>query len=192
MAVKKATKKKAPAKQVAAKQAVKKKAVKKVVKQPAAGVSTVVPPPPKLPVGKGPIGYTTSNVFKLPLAKVWDAVVLSKHMKQHFVDDMKGEYGPKLQPISWFWKEWGWVTFKVVKFEKHKEIVMHMGGWGEKYLTVVRFEFVRKDGKTIFRVHESGYPTKHLKNAFMMCEGWTEFHCGVKAYLLYGKALNRD
>jgi uncharacterized protein YndB with AHSA1/START domain len=198
MAVKKkATAKKAPAKKVAAKKTVKaaKKPTKKVaatrtLKKPET-VSAVIPPPPKLPVGKGPVGYTTSGVFDMPLAKVWDAVFSSKHLKKHFVDDMKGEYGPKLAPVSWFWKEWGWFSHKVIKFEKHKEVVVHMPEMMHKYATVVRFEFVRKDGKTIFRIHDHGYPTKDLKNAFMMCEGWTEFHCGVKAYLKWGANLHK-
>lgn len=57
----------------------------------------------------------------------------------------------------------------------------------ERYKVTMRFEFVkRNDGKTIFRVHESGYDPKDLKFAFMMCEGWTEFHSGVKFYLATG------
>lgn len=131
---------------------------------------------------RGEISYTTSNVFKAPLSKVWDAAVLSKHLKKHFVDDMKGEFGPKLTPVTWTWKGFGSFDLPVIKFVKHQEIVfvgMSMG----KYQVTVRFEFLRKDGKTIFRVHESGYPKKELKMAFMMCEGWSEFHTGVKAYL---------
>ena len=135
------------------------------------------------PAPRGEISYTTSNVFKAPLAKVWDAVVLSKHLKKHFVDDMKGEFGPKLTPVTWVWKEFGGITITVSKYVKHKEIVFAGMSMGGKYETTVRYEFVRKDGKTIFRVHESGYPKKELKTAFMMCEGWTEFHTGVKAYL---------
>ena len=133
--------------------------------------------------GRGVISYTTSNVFRAPLAKVWDAAVLSKHLKGHFVDDMKGEFGPKLTPVTWVWKEWGGWTFKVLKYDKHKEVVFCGPSMDGKYEITVRFEFVRKDGKTIFRVHESGYPQKELKSAFMMCEGWSEFHTGVKAYL---------
>lgn len=134
------------------------------------------------PAGSGEISYTTSNVFKAPLSKVWDAAVLSKHLKKHFVDDMKGEFGPTKTPVTWTWKGFGSFDLPVVKFIKHQEIVfagMSMG----KYQVTVRFEFLRKDGKTIFRIHESGYPKKELKTAFMMCEGWSEFHTGVKAYL---------
>ena len=47
-----------------------------------------------------------------------------------------------------------------------------------------RQQILRDKNRTIFRIHESGYPTKDLKNAFMMCEGWSEFHTGIKAYLL--------
>lgn len=134
------------------------------------------------PARRGEISYTTSNVFKAPLSKVWDAAVLSKHLKKHFIDDMKGEFGPKLTPVTWTWKGFGSFDLPVIKFVKHQEIVfvgMSMG----KYDITVRFEFLRKDGKTIFRIHESGYPKKELKRAFMMCEGWSEFHTGVKAYL---------
>jgi hypothetical protein len=95
---------------------------------------------------------------------------------------MKGEFGPKLTPVVWNWKEWGDVTIPVLKYVKHQEIVFKGMSMG-KYEITVRYEFVRKDGKTIFRVHESGYPRKEMKAAFMMCEGWTEFHTGVKAYL---------
>lgn len=129
------------------------------------------------------ISYTTSNVFKAPLSKVWDAVVLSKHLKKHFVDDMKGEFGPKLTPVFWTWKGFGEIEIPVLKFVKHQEIIFTGMSMGGKYVVTVRYEFLRKDGKTIFRVHESGYPKKELKAAFMMCEGWSEFHTGVKAYL---------
>ncbi len=78
----------------------------------------------------------------------------------------------------------------VLKYVKHKEIVFRSPSWGGKYEVTVRFEFVRKDGKTIFRVHDSGYPKKDLQAAFMMCEGWSEFHTGVKAYLA-GKDLRK-
>ena len=135
------------------------------------------------------ISYTTSNVFRAPLSKVWDAVVLSKHLKKHFIDDMKGEFGPKLTPVTWIWKEWGGVTITVLKYVKHKEIVFKGMSMG-KYEVTTRYEFVRKDGKTIFRVHDSGYKRKDLKMAFMMCEGWSEFHTGVKAYLA-GKDLRK-
>jgi uncharacterized protein YndB with AHSA1/START domain len=164
---------------------------KKSVKKTAKKTTPKVEKPKKIPVGKGPIGYTTSNVFKQPLKKVWEGAVLSKYLKKYFVDDMRGEFTAKLEPVEWFWKEWGWWTIQVAKFVKNKEVVMLMPDWENKYLTTVRFEFLRKDGKTIFRVHESGYPTKHLKQAFMMCEGWTEFHTYLKAYLLTGKDVLR-
>ncbi len=135
------------------------------------------------PASRGEISYTTSNVFKAPLSKVWDAAVLSKHLKKHFVDDMKGEFGSKKTPVTWTWKGFGSFDLPVAKFVKHKEIVFEGMSMGGKYQVTVRFEFLRKDGKTIFRIHESGYPKKELKTAFMMCEGWSEFHTGVKAYL---------
>lgn len=136
-----------------------------------------------LRVSRGKLGYTTSNVFRAPLTKVWEAAVLSKHLKKHFVDDMTGEFGPKLTPVTWIWKGFGGWTFTVVKFVKHKEVVFRGPSMDGKYELTVRFEFLRKKGRTIFRVHEDGYPMKQLKSAFMMCEGWTEFHTGVKAYL---------
>jgi hypothetical protein len=52
-----------------------------------------------------------------------------------------------------------------------------------KYMVTVRYEILKKDGKTVFRIHESGYPQTDLNMAFMMCEGWSEFHSGMKAYL---------
>ena len=139
--------------------------------------------PKALPVSKGPIRYTTSNTFKAPIAKVWAAAVEKKHLKKHFLDDMKGDFA-KDKEVSFFWKDWGWWPVKVLKYAKNKELVMLMPEMGGKYMTTVRYEIVRKDGQTIFRIYESGYPTKHLNNAFMMCEGWSEFHTGIKAYLM--------
>ncbi len=180
------------AKKAAAKKPAAKKTKKPAQKEQAQKVETAAPKKP-LPVGKGPLGFTTSNVFKESISKVWDAAVLSKHLKKHFIDDMKGEYSAKLTPVSWYWKELGWWDAKVTKFTKHKEVEFQIPSMDGKYLVTVRFEFVKRetDGMTIFRIHESGYPTKHLKNAFMMCEGWTEFHCGVKAYLKWGGNLNK-
>ena len=154
--------------------ATKKKVAKKVQK------------PKKLSAAKGTISYTTSNVFDAPIAKVWAAATEKKHLKKYWVDDMRGEY-KKGQKIGWFWKEWGWMDVEVVNYKKNKELTVKspfmMGGG---YTVTTRYEIVKRkeDGKTIFRVHESGYPKKDLKMAFMMCEGWTEFHCGIKAYLL--------
>ena len=144
-----------------------------------------------LPISKSKLGYTTSNVYRLPLRKVWEAVTQSKHLKKHFIDGSSGEFGPKLEPVTWSWKEWGGWTFQPIKFVKEKEIIFLSPDWDNKYLITVRFEFVRKDGKTIFRVHEQGYKPKHLQRAFQMCEGWTEFHTGIKAYLKWGGDLRK-
>lgn len=169
-----ATKKKA-----ATKKTTKPKAVKATKKTEAPKVEK----PKKLPVGKGPLGYTTSNVFKAPLAKVWAAAVENKHLKGHFVDDMKGSFA-KDKIVSWFWKEWGWWPAEVVKYVHQKELIYRYPDMSNKYLVTVRYEILKKDGKTIFRIHESGYAKENLNNVFMMCEGWSEFHTGMKAYLL--------
>ncbi len=158
-----------------------KKATKKVAaKKPE---TKKVEKPKAIPVGKGPIGFTTSNVFKAPVAKVWAAAVEKKHLVKYFVDDMRGDFA-KNKVVGWFWKEWGWWDVQVVKYVKNKELVMLMPEMSGKYSVTVRYEILKSDGKTIFRIHESGYPTKDLKSAFMMCEGWSEFHTGIKAYLM--------
>ena len=168
MATKKKTVTKKPAKAKTTKQAAKKSAAKKTAA-----------------AGKGTITYTTSNVFNAPIAKVWAAATEKKHLMKHFVDDMRGEY-KKGQKIGWFWKEWGWMDVEVVAYKKNKELTVKspfvMGG---KYTVTTRYEILKRkeDGKTVFRIHESGYPKKDLKMAFMMCEGWSEFHTGLKAYL---------
>ena len=177
MATKKITKK--PAKKAV------KKSVKKIVKKTEAKIEK----PKKLPVGKGPIKYTTSNTFKASVATVWAAATEAKHLKQYFVDDMKGDFSKK--NVEWFWKEWGWMAIDVVKYTKNKEMIVLARSMDNKYLVTVRYEIVRKKGVTIFRVHESGYPTKDLNSAFMMCEGWTEFHTGLKAYLKFGVDLRK-
>jgi len=144
-----------------------------------------------LPRSKGKLGYTTSNVFRAPLKKVWEAVVDPKHLKKYFVDGQDGTFGPGLEPVTWTWKEWGGWTFYPVKFEKEKEIVFLAPDMDNKCLMTIRFEFLRKDGRTIFRVHEMGYKASQLKQAFMMCEGWTEFHTGLKAYIKFGADLRK-
>ena len=144
-----------------------------------------------LPISRSKLGYTTSNVYKTPLRKVWEAATDGRHLKKHFVDGMKGRFGPELDPVTWSWKEWGDMTFRVTKFEPEKEIVFLAPGPDNKYLLTIRFEFIRKNGKTIFRVHERGYKPTDLRNAFMMCEGWTEFHTGIKAYLKWGGDLRK-
>ena len=174
------TKKKAAAKKPAAKKAAVKKApAKKAGAKKAARAKT--------------IGYTTSNVFpKHSIKQVWDAAVKSVHLKKHFVDDMRGEYGPDLKPVGWYWKEWGWTDSKVLAYKEYEQLVFEGMSMDGKSTIIVTYDFLEKDGKTIFRISESGYPAGDLKSAFMMCEGWTEFHCGVKAYLMSGLLLNRD
>ncbi len=147
--------------------------------------------PTKIKIGKGKLGYTTSNVFNAPLQKVWDGVTMKKHLVKHFVDDVIGEFGTKKTPVEWVWKEHGAIHLEVIKFVKHKEIIVRGSNMMGTYQTTIRFEFVRKNGKTIFRIHESGYDPKDIKMAFMMCEGWTEFHTGLKAYLKFGVDLRK-
>lgn len=144
-----------------------------------------------LPIGKGKLGYTTSNVYRSPLKKVWQAATEMKHLKKHFIDGSKGEFGPDLKPVTWIWKDFGGWTLQPTKYVKEKEIVFLMPDWDAKYLITVRFEFVRKGAKTIFRVHERGYKPNHLQRAFMQCEGWTEFHTGIKPYLKWGADLRK-
>jgi uncharacterized protein YndB with AHSA1/START domain len=154
-------------------------------------MATAKKKPAKLKMGKGKLGYTTSNVFNAPLAKVWDGATLKKHLVKYFVDDVIGEFGPKKTPVQWVWKKYGSATLEVAKFSKHKEIVIKGPNMMGSYNITLRFEFVRKNGKTIFRVHESGYDPKDIKMAFMMCEGWTEFHTALKAYLKFGVDLRK-
>ena len=139
-----------------------------------------------LPISKSKLGYTTSNVYRMPVKKVWDAATDPKHLKKHFIDGMKGTFNPKLEPVSWNWKDWGDWNFTPIKYQKEKELVFLAPEMGGKYQIKVRFEFLRKNGKTVFRVHEEGYMPKDLKTAFMNCEGWSEFHTGLKTYLKYG------
>jgi uncharacterized protein YndB with AHSA1/START domain len=145
----------------------------------------------KKAAAKKTIGYTTSNVFKESIKKVWEAAVEAKHLKKHFVDDMKGEFGKDLKPVSWYWKEWDWFTITPKVFKKYEQIVWDSRGMDGKSTITVTFDFLEKDGKTIFRISEAGYAADDLKGAFMMCEGWTEYHCGVKAYLKNGTILNK-
>jgi uncharacterized protein YndB with AHSA1/START domain len=144
-----------------------------------------------LPIGRGKVGYTTSHVIRQPLSKVWDAVTQKKHLKKYFIDDMRGEFGPELETVSWIWKKEGHMPFYLTKFEKHKRIEFTADDWTASYRTKVTFEFEKKGRHTIFRVHDTGYKQKDLKFAFMMCEGWTEFHTYLKAYLKWGVDVMR-
>lgn len=160
-----------------------KKTVKKTAKKTTEKTETEAPKK-KLPLGKGPITYTTSNTFKASVSKVWDAATKREHLMKYFLDDMRGSFD-KPGTVEWYWKEWGWMPIEVVKYVKNKELVILAPEMiGGKYKTTIRYEILRKDNKTIFRVHESGYARKDLKSAFMMCEGWSEFHCYLKAHLM--------
>jgi uncharacterized protein YndB with AHSA1/START domain len=139
-----------------------------------------------LPISKNKLGYTTSNVYRASLKKVWEAATQSKHLRKHFIDGGKGEFGSDLEPVTWHWKDWGDWTFQPLKYSKEKEIVFLGPDWDNTYLITIRFEFLKKNGKTIFRIHEHGYKKEHLDRAFAMCEGWTEFHSGIKMYLKWG------
>jgi len=145
----------------------------------------------QLPIGKGSIWYTTSNVFKLPLAKVWEGATQGKHLKKYFVDSVKGEFGPDLKPVEWTWKEWGGFTITPTVYEPKKRLEWLYPSMSGDYLIKVTFDFLRKDGKTIFRITERGYKKEDTRTAFMMCEGWTEFHCYLKAYLYHGVDICR-
>jgi uncharacterized protein YndB with AHSA1/START domain len=145
----------------------------------------------KLLLGRGSVSYTTSNVFKMPIAKVWEGATQSKHLKKYFVDGMKGEFGPELKPVEWSWKQWGGFTITPTIYEPQKKLEWIAPSMDGKYLITITFDFLRKDGKTIFRITERGYKKADLRTAFMMCEGWTEFHCALKAYLLCGVDISR-
>jgi uncharacterized protein YndB with AHSA1/START domain len=147
-----------------------------------------------LPVGRGKIGYTTSHIIKQPVKKVWEAVTEAKHIKKYFVDKQSGEWGPDLKPVGWGWKEYGDETMEVYPtlYKKYERIEFNSPAYGLDYMTHLTFEFVKKGPReTIFRVHDYGYKQKDLKAAFMMCEGWTEFHTYLKAYLKWGVDVMR-
>ena len=148
----------------------------------------------KLPVGKGKIGYTTSHIIKQSVKKVWEAVTDAAHVRKYFVDKQIGTWGPDLTPVRWWWKEYGDQTMDMYPtlFKKHERIEFHTPAFGPKYMTKVTFEFVKKGPReTIFRVHDRGYTQADVKTAFMMCEGWTEFHTYLKAYLKWGVDVMR-
>ena len=69
-------------KKVGAKAAAKRTVAKKVAPKATKGAKTTVSTakatkPKALKAVKNPLGYTTSNIIKLPVKKVWDAAVLS-------------------------------------------------------------------------------------------------------------------
>lgn len=84
-----------------------KKAVKKTVATKSRKPSPKLGPDgrPILPLGKGKLGYTTSNVFSQSIPEVWDAVTKAEHLTKHFIDDMIGQFGPQLGPVTWKWGE---------------------------------------------------------------------------------------
>ncbi len=149
----------------------------------------------KLPVGKGKVGYTTSHIIKQPLKKVWDAVTQASHVRKYFVDKQIGKWGPDLAPVTWWWKECGDETMDMYPtvYKEYERIEFLAPAFGPKYMTRVTFEFVKKGPReTIFRVHDCGYKLGDLKSAFMTCEGWTEFHTYLKAYLKWGVDVMRN
>jgi uncharacterized protein YndB with AHSA1/START domain len=147
-----------------------------------------------LPVSKTKLGYTTSHIIKQPLKKVWDGVTEGAQVRKYFVDKQVGEWSEKLDVVKWCWKEFGDETMDLYptlykKYERIEFVGQAMAG---KYMTRMTFEFVKKGPReTIFRVHDYGYKQKDLKTAFMMCEGWTEFHTYLKAYLKWGVDVMR-
>ena len=57
-----------------------------------------------IPVGKGKLGYTTSNVFRAPLKRVWEAATQSKHLRKYFIDGSEGEFGASASPLPGYGK----------------------------------------------------------------------------------------
>ncbi len=146
------------------------------------------------PVSKTNLGYTTSHIIKQPLKKVWEGVTEGKHVKKYFVDKQIGEWSEKLEVVKWGWKEYGNMMIDMYptlykKYERIEFVGQSMGG---NYMTRMTFEFVKKGPReTVFRIHDYGYKQKDLKFAFMMCEGWSEFHTYLKAYLKWGVDVMR-
>lgn len=148
-----------------------------------------------LPVSTGKLGYTTSHIIKQPLKKVWEAVTEEKHVKKYFIDRQIGKWGPDLEVVKWCWKEYGDETMDMYPtlYKEYERIEFIGEAYGPKYMTRLAFEFVKKGPKeTIFRIHDYGYKQKDLKAAFTMCEGWTEFHTYLKAYLKFGVDVMRE
>lgn len=182
-----ATKKKAkPAKKAAKKSAPKKSTAKKTAKKAEPKAEKKKP----LPVGKGKLGFTVSNTFNQPLAKVWDGATKGKLLEKYFVDKVTGELA-KDKHVTWSWGKYGEGTCNVVSYKKNKEAVFTWDSMSGGYQVTCRFEILKKDKTVILRVHESGYQEKDLKYAFMMAEGWAEFLCYLKAYLKFGVDVMR-
>ncbi len=86
---------------------------------------------------------------------------------------MKGEFGPDLKPVTWVWKKEGSWTLTPTIYVPEKKVEFVGPNMQGTYLITVTFDFLRKDGKNIFRITECGWKNSDLRAAFMMCEGWT-------------------
>lgn len=136
-----------------------------------------------LPLGRGKIEFMVSNTYAAPIAKVWEAITQAKHTQKFFVDKVKGDFGPSLDPVQWYWKKWGTFSQWPTIFQKEKQLEFVWEDHNKKYLTIVTFTLKKKGKLVELQISESGWKQADLKNAFANCEGWTTYLCYLKAYL---------
>ena len=138
-----------------------------------------------MPAAKPPehrLGFSLIQSSRAPLEKVWEAATQAKHLNQFFTDGAKGDITPLLKPVLWKWKNWGSALITITECELHRSVQFHWKSPGSEE-TIVRFEFKREKGKTVVRVYEAGWKVEHVDQAFDHCGGWSEWLCGLKAYV---------
>lgn len=145
----------------------------------------------KVPVGKGRVGFTVSNRYPVPAAKVWEAVTKARHTTRFFVEKVQGDFTPDLTPVIWEWKEWGRHTQRPSLFQPERKLEFHWRSHGQKYLTTVTFTLRRKGKGAELEIHERGWPPADVGNAFDNCSGWTTYLDNLKAYLVHGVDLRK-
>ena len=131
---------------------------------------------------------------KKPIAEVFDAVVDPAKMANYFTTSGSAcmETG---RTVTWFWADYGdaKADVKVERVSTPSSIVWLWGATGKETRVEMTFEALAGD-LTKVSVQETGWEKTDAGIAALaeQTQGWTQFMCGLKAFVEYGINLRKD
>ena len=97
------------------------------------------------------LGFSVLQRYRVPLKKVWETATQAKHLNGFFTHGAKGNITPKMEPVTWRWKNYGSAAVQVTACDPGKSFEF-LWATPVGYQTKVRFEFSREKGKTVVRI----------------------------------------
>jgi len=127
-----------------------------------------------------------------PVAEVFDAIVDPAKMTQYFISASSGRITPDTKSVEWEWSDVGAkLSVDIGQFVPNAKIGF---GWrATGHLTKVTLTLEPDGNATKISAIEAPFALNEqgVARAMQQTQGWTDFCCSLKAYLVHGINLRR-